>query len=123
MELSSGQVTCYSLVLSHTNIHLRSERFIPERLVKEATKAIDPIGHASDSDGDGLDQVASEMTQLDLHGTSSMGPVQVSLDPAHRSLGEIEEQVNNTAGILDVPPFASTDRFPARSPYRRNWVI
>ena len=45
IELSLGQATHYGLVLSHTNICLRSERFIPERLVKEATKAINPIGH------------------------------------------------------------------------------
>jgi hypothetical protein len=72
--------------------------------------AIPPSGAASDTDGDGLDQVSTEMTQLDLKGVSSMGPVRVMLDPAHPTLGEIEEQANNTPGILDVPPFASTGK-------------
>jgi len=65
-------------------------------------------GQAGDTDGDGLDQVPTEMTQLDLRGISSLGPVQVTLDPSHRSVGEIEEKANNTPGILDVPPFAAT---------------
>jgi len=69
---------------------------------------IAPSGQASDSNGDGLDDVASEMTLLDLNGNSSLGPVHVGLDPAHRSLGRIQEQVNNTPGILDVPPFTAT---------------
>jgi|GEM_PF-3499819 len=64
-------------------------------------------GQASDSDGDGLDDVQTEMTQLDLKGTSSLGLVHVTLDPAHRTLGGIEEKANKTPGILDVPPFAA----------------
>jgi hypothetical protein len=69
---------------------------------------IPPNGAASDTDGNGLDQVTTEMTQLDLSGISSLGPVNVNLDPANRSFGEIEEIVNNTPGILDIPPFTPT---------------
>jgi HYR domain len=69
---------------------------------------VTPQGGAADTDGDGLDQVPTEMTQLELHGNSSQGPVTVRLNAARPSLGEIEEQANNTPGILDVAPFASS---------------
>jgi hypothetical protein len=67
-------------------------------------------GMADDSDGDGLDDVDSEMTQLQLEGLSSMGPVRVRLHPAPPTLGRIEELSNNTIGVLDVQPFAPTGR-------------
>src|SRR5947209_1066385 len=69
---------------------------------------IPPSGQAFDSDGNGLDQVATEMTAMSLTGNSSMGPVSVSLDSAHHSLGQIEENANNTPGTLDIPPFTAT---------------
>jgi hypothetical protein len=70
--------------------------------------AIPPDGQASDTDGDGRDQVKTEMTQLDLHGSSSVGSIQVRLDPTHQTLGEIEERANATPGTLDLPPFTPT---------------
>ncbi|MBI4546959.1 MAG: hypothetical protein HY707_03205, partial [Ignavibacteriae bacterium] len=66
-------------------------------------------GQAADTDGDGLDQVTTEIVRLQLTGTSSkVGPITVQLDPRRPSLGEIEEQVNNTPGVLDLPPFTAT---------------
>jgi hypothetical protein len=67
----------------------------------------DADGFAADTDGDGLDQVPTQMTLLNLAGNSSIGPVQVSLRADRPSLGEIEETANNTPGVLDVPPFAA----------------
>src|SRR5204863_7686240 len=58
--------------------------------------------------GNGLDDVATEMTKLELKGVSSLGPVLVTLDPNKKTFGQIEEKANNTPGILDVPPFAAT---------------
>jgi hypothetical protein len=69
---------------------------------------IDPAGTAADSDGDGRDQVPAVWTNLDLWGTSSLGPVEVRLDPTRWSKGEIEELVNENQGILDLPPFTET---------------
>jgi len=83
--------------------------------------AIPPNGQAADTDGNGLDQVSTEMTKLDLKGTSSLGPVRVMLDPSAPSLGEIEEIDNNTPGILDVPPFAATGK--ARSFFDVRYLI
>jgi hypothetical protein len=68
---------------------------------------IPPSGDAVDTDGDGRDQVVSEMVQLALAGNSTMGPVFISLHPGKRSFGEIEELANNTPGKLDVPPFTA----------------
>jgi hypothetical protein len=62
-------------------------------------------GEAQDDDGDGLDEVMTEIQQLDLTGHSSMGPVQVRLNPDIMSAGEIEEQVNGHPGWLDLDPF------------------
>jgi hypothetical protein len=64
-------------------------------------------GQADDDDGDGRDEVVTEMAALDLSGTGpTLGPVSMRLRPGIRSVGEMEEWVNNTEGILDVPPFA-----------------
>ncbi len=65
-------------------------------------------GDANDSDGDGLDDVKTEMTALDLSGTSPLGAFTVKLRTAPASIGEMEEMANNTVGKLDVPPFTAT---------------
>ena len=47
------------------------------------------------------------MLELNLMGMSpNLGPVHIRLNPNLPSLGEIEETANNTAGALDLPPFA-----------------
>src|SRR5258708_33816854 len=48
------------------------------------------------------------MMLLNLMGSSSQGPVMISLDPTRPTLGQIEEKVNNTPGVLDLPPFTAT---------------
>jgi len=63
---------------------------------------IGPKGETTLTDRLGRDVVTTRMTQLDLRGTSSLGPVRVSLDPSQPTLGQIIEQANNTKGILDV---------------------
>lgn len=63
-------------------------------------------GDANDSDGDGRDDVKTEMTALNLAGTSPLGAFSVKLRAAPASMGEMEETANNTVGRLDVPPFA-----------------
>lgn len=68
----------------------------------------DSTGAAQDTDNNGLEQVETEMVQLDLRGYSSFGRVALQLNESKRSVGMIEERTNNTAGILDVAPFAET---------------
>src|SRR6185436_2711571 len=63
---------------------------------------------ALDTDADGRDQVRTEMVQMSLTGNSSLGPVQVDLDPDQPSYGQIEETANTVPGRLDLPPFAPT---------------
>ena len=66
----------------------------------------DTAGSADDDDGDGLDEVATEMVDLNLSGVSELlGPVHVRLHPGIPSLGQIEENENLAAGVLDLPPF------------------
>jgi hypothetical protein len=68
----------------------------------------------ADADGNGLDEVTTEMVDLQLTGNSvHWGPINVRLrpdtsDPFQRSWGKIEEQVNNTPGVLDLPPYTAT---------------
>lgn len=65
------------------------------------------LGGISDMDGDGCEEVETEMLQLELTGTSPMlGPVNVRLNPTMPSHGMIKEQANNTLGVLDVQPLA-----------------
>ncbi len=66
-------------------------------------------GDADDDDGDNLEEVATEMTNLELRGHDPvLGVVVISLNPFIPSPGEIEETANNTAGTLDLPPFTPT---------------
>jgi len=64
-------------------------------------------GEAKDNDGDGLDEVSTEIVSMELTGVSPMGPVVVRLNPDIPSTGEIEEISNDTPGILDLPPFTT----------------
>lgn len=65
-------------------------------------------GDAVDNDGDGLEEVKTEMMALSLAGTSPPGAFIVKLRAAPASMGEMEETANNTIGRLDVPPFTPT---------------
>jgi len=62
-------------------------------------------GDARDDDGNGRDEVDTEIVSMSLTG----GGATLTLNPARPSLGQIEELVNNTAGLLDVDPFAPGD--------------
>jgi hypothetical protein len=69
---------------------------------------VGPNGEASDTDGNGREEVAAELVSLNLSGVSSFGPITISLNTNTPSIGQIEERVNNTPGILDIPPFTTT---------------
>lgn len=70
---------------------------------------LDSLG---DADENGLEEVTTEMVEMELTGDSQYwGPVTVRVrpeteDPYLRSCGVIEELVNTTPGVLDIPPFA-----------------
>jgi hypothetical protein len=72
-------------------------------------------GDAVDDDGDNFDEVRVELVEWSLSGLSpTLGLVEVRLRPDLPSMGEMEETVDNTSGILDVSPFAvagSVDSF------------
>ncbi|MFQ5884219.1 MAG: hypothetical protein ACE5IO_03870, partial [Thermoplasmata archaeon] len=69
------------------------------------------LSDLGDTDGDGREQVPTEIVQMELTGSSPMlGPVTIRLrdpseSPFQRSTGEIEEDDNNNPGVLDIPPF------------------
>jgi len=71
------------------------------------------LGELGDNDDDGLESVPTEIVALSLTGNSpTLGAVVLrlrdqNLPPFRQSLGEIEENENNTNGILDVPPFTA----------------
>ncbi|MHC4535321.1 MAG: DUF7901 domain-containing protein [Planctomycetota bacterium] len=65
-------------------------------------------GDANDDDKDGQDEVSTEIVSMELKGSSpSLGEVLLRVNPYIPSLGNIREQVNNTPGVLDLPPFSS----------------
>ena len=66
-------------------------------------------GIARDDDADSLDEVQAQLVDLNLGGSNPiLGSINIRLNSALPSFGEMEEQVNNTTGNLDLPPFAST---------------
>jgi hypothetical protein len=69
-------------------------------------------GPVGDADQDGLDDVQTEIVQLDLTGTSSLlGPVEVRLSPDTPSLGAFEDQENDIPGAIDFPADSFFDVF------------
>jgi len=65
-------------------------------------------GSAYDDDADMLDDVRTELVQLNLTGFEpELGVISLSLDTYAPSHGQMEERNDNTTGLLDVPPFAS----------------
>lgn len=72
-------------------------------------------GSAGDDDGNGLDEVSTEIVALSLRGTSSMGLVTMTLGTVEASLGGIEELVNLTPGLLDLPTYTPPPGSPANS--------
>ena len=75
------------------------------------------MGDADDDDGNGLEEVETEIVSMSLTGEGSMGPVIVRLRPNIPALGQIEEKENNTPGVLDLKPFVNDNGgdFPADS--------
>ena len=66
-------------------------------------------GDAVDDDGNGLDEVRTEIMNMDLKGITPVGPIQVGVRTDRPTEGEIEELVNNTSGQLDLDPFHPGD--------------
>jgi hypothetical protein len=65
-------------------------------------------GSVNDDDGDGLDEVETELVGLSLSGSHpELREVHLRLNRDLRSLGEMEETADSNTGVLDVPPFAS----------------
>lgn len=65
-------------------------------------------GSADDDDYDSLDEVVTELVQLDLSGTiPKIGDVHLGLDTRMPTLGQIEEDADDKTGRLDIPPFVS----------------
>ncbi|NIP28040.1 MAG: hypothetical protein GWN94_24775 [Phycisphaerae bacterium] len=63
-------------------------------------------GLADDDDGDWLDEVDTEIVELNLRGNSPMfGAVHMCLRTGLQSDGEMEETTDSRTGVLDVPPF------------------
>jgi hypothetical protein len=72
-------------------------------------------GDAVDVDGDGLDEVDTEIVSLNLRGASiNLGDVELRLYPDSSSPGEMTEVVNHTPGILDVAPFRMGEHVVSR---------
>ncbi|UCG56449.1 MAG: tandem-95 repeat protein [Phycisphaerales bacterium] len=67
----------------------------------------DSEGDAQDDDGDGLDEIKTEIKTFILRGDAErLGQVEGKSDPDRLSAGEIEEVENHADGMIDLPPFA-----------------
>ena len=68
-------------------------------------------GAVGDGDGDGRDQVQTEIIGMSLVGTTSVGPATVMQSPTRPSNGAFEEQNNATTGTMDFPADSFFDVF------------
>ena len=72
------------------------------------------LGGLGDKQANGLEEVSTEIVSMELTGVSTnLGPIIVRLrpwtsNPFMRTVGQIEEKVNNTTDVLDIPPFTAT---------------
>ena len=55
-------------------------------------------GDADDDDGDGFDEVDTQLVELDLVGNSSVGTLHMHLNPGIPSVGGMTERTNATPG-------------------------
>jgi len=63
-------------------------------------------GSASDGDGNGREEVPTELVALSLTGSSpTLGTITLGLNASMASMGSYEELFNATTGVLDIPPF------------------
>lgn len=78
------------------------------------TKVVVALGKLGDQDGDGLEEVPTQIVDMELTGISALlGPVIVkvrpwTVKPFQPSTGQIVEKSNDTPGVLDLPPFTPT---------------
>ena len=69
-------------------------------------------GEAEDRDNDGLDEIPTEIVEMELGGESSLGPITLRLQdptkvPFAQTSGTMEESANSTPGLLEVSPFVN----------------
>ena len=77
--------------------------------VVEVTPEGSAPGAAMDDNGNGRDDLDTQLVSLSLTGMDPLyGVVRIGLNPALASKGQLEEQVNITPGIMDLKPFAPT---------------
>jgi PKD repeat protein len=106
MEIDTWMDVCYTLDLSIPGVGKSTVSLIGTAVQHVS---VGPAGQASDTDGDGRDQVQTELATLNLSGMDPLfGSVVLRLNPSRASYGEIEEHANVTPGILDLPPFTAT---------------
>jgi hypothetical protein len=108
-----------TLVFSHAcaRIHLSQPLAGLAEVIQTGTVEMEiDLASLADRDGDGVEEVFAELTDAFFEDTSTpFGTITVELaDPSihpaldHRSVGEIEENVNATPGVLDLPPYAAS---------------
>jgi hypothetical protein len=92
---------------SELEIQMASPGGVVEVLVLTGPTVVEVnLTDPSDTDGNGQDQVPTEMVSMNLQGSSPLlGVVNISLSPSIRSYGELEENENNNPGVLDIQPF------------------
>ena len=63
------------------------------------------LGMLGDGNGNGREEVPTELVMMELTGVGPLGPVRLRV--MDESMGMIEENANNTPGVLDIPPFTA----------------
>ncbi len=79
-------------------------------VLRGPTTIVVDLSNLADTDGNGMEQVQAEMVDLQLKGSSPIGPIavrvrDVSKHPNQRSLGQIQESANRTPGVTGRAAF------------------
>jgi hypothetical protein len=112
---ASGSLTCHpdridSLGTAHVDVDLETP-WGPERLALNGSMSLASTVHDLQVQSGNTEGVPTELTRLELTGNSlDLGPVTLRLRPVssfpyQRSTGRIEETVNSTPDVLDLPPY------------------
>ncbi len=109
--LPDGTQVCFSICME---VDVQLPDGSPEHLEVTGTvfaeADISGAGTATDTDGNGRDQVKAKESgwTFATHVTSGSDAISLGLSSTKPSPGIVEETANNTPGILDVPPFTAT---------------
>ncbi len=99
---SHGFITTDLFPFSSAELELLTPIGGSELITLQGTSSIDRETTPEDPDSDTQDSVPTELVSMALTGPSSLGLLSLALHPTLSSVGEHEELINLTTGVMDI---------------------